>query len=305
MDDKTHKPRGIVRIYEENGTFFGRIETSFNPEELTARCRKCSGDRKDAPVIGLVIMRGLTKRGGEYSGGEILDPETGWTYRCRFTLSGEGEKLFVRGYLGMSLLGRTQTWFRTGSIAEAPLPGTKSISAASVAGKNQPEENQAMKRTVLPRLLFAIIICGIAAAPIFAQAPPPPPPPPSFGPQELEQMVASIALYPDPLLAQVLTASNFFYNEIPDADGWARAHSYLSGDALARAINEDQLPWDPSVIALLPFPTVLDQLAGNMAWTEDLGNGVLANRASVMDAFRINASAHTATVTCAATRNTG
>ncbi len=142
VDDKTHKPRGIVRIYEENGTFFGRIETSFNPEELTARCRKCSGDRKDAPVIGLVIMRGLTKRGGEYSGGEILDPETGWTYRCRFTLSGEGEKLFVRGYLGMSLLGRTQTWFRTGSIAEAPLPGTKSISAASVAGKNQPEENQ-------------------------------------------------------------------------------------------------------------------------------------------------------------------
>ena len=66
--------------------FFGRIETSFNPEELTARCDKCSGQRKDAPVIGLVILSGITKHGSEYAGGEILDPETGSIYRCRFTL---------------------------------------------------------------------------------------------------------------------------------------------------------------------------------------------------------------------------
>jgi uncharacterized protein (DUF2147 family) len=112
VDDKTNKPRGIIRIYEENGAFFGRIESSFNPEELTARCEKCTGDRKNAPIIGLVVLRGVTRRGSEYVGGEILDPETGWTYRCRFTLSGEGEKLFVRGYLGVSLLGRTQTWTR-------------------------------------------------------------------------------------------------------------------------------------------------------------------------------------------------
>ena len=63
-------------------------------------------------MIGLVIMRGITKQGSEYRGGEILDPESGWTYRCRFTISMEGEKLFVRGYLGVAALGRTQTWVR-------------------------------------------------------------------------------------------------------------------------------------------------------------------------------------------------
>jgi hypothetical protein len=109
--------------------------------------------------------------------------------------------------------------------------------------------------------------------------------PPYYAPQQLEQMVAPIALYPDPLLAQVLTASTFS-NQIPDACGWARAHSYLNGDALARAINEDNLPWDPSVIALLPVPSVLDYLAGNILWTEDLGNAVLSDRAAVMDAIQ-------------------
>ncbi len=124
MDDKTHQPRGIVRIYEENNQFFGKIETSFDPEEMTAHCEKCTGDRKDAPLIGLVIMRGVTKRGSEYGGGEILDPETGWVYRCRFVLSGQGSKLLVRGYLGVSMLGRTQTWVRVAasSIEKSLLP---------------------------------------------------------------------------------------------------------------------------------------------------------------------------------------
>jgi hypothetical protein len=110
-------------------------------------------------------------------------------------------------------------------------------------------------------------------------------PPPQYAPQQLDELVAPIALYPDPLLAQVLTASTFG-NQIPDADGWARAHSYLTGDALARAINEDNLPWDPSVLALLPFPSVLDRMAGDMGWTQELGNAVLADRAGVMDAIQ-------------------
>lgn len=142
VDDHTHKPRGVVRIYEENGMFFGRIEAGFDPEERVARCDKCTGESKDAPIVGLVIMRGIVKRGGEYSGGEILDPETGSTYRCRFTLSGEGEKLFLRGYLGVSLFGRTQTWFRTNTLtADAgpeTLPATKALSTASLAKGRQP-----------------------------------------------------------------------------------------------------------------------------------------------------------------------
>jgi uncharacterized protein (DUF2147 family) len=120
FDDHTHQPRGIIRIFEENGTLSGKIETSFKPEELSERCDKCSGDRKDAPIIGLTIMRGMKKAGstkdaGEYDGGEILDPETGSVYRCKMTLSSDGEKLAVRGFLGVSLLGRTQTWVRAGS----------------------------------------------------------------------------------------------------------------------------------------------------------------------------------------------
>lgn len=134
IDDHTHKPRGIVRIFEKDGVYFGRIETSFDPEERVAHCDKCTGDRKGAPIVGLVIMRGVTRRGGEYQGGEILDPDTGSIYRCRFTLSSEGDKLFLRGYLGVSLLGRTQTWLRTeGEAAELP-PVTKGIATASLAG---------------------------------------------------------------------------------------------------------------------------------------------------------------------------
>jgi len=111
------------------------------------------------------------------------------------------------------------------------------------------------------------------------------PPAPTYSPQELDELVAPYALYADPLLAQVLTASTFS-NEIPDADGWARSHAYLTGDALARAIAEDNLPWDPSVIALLPTPSVLDIMAGDMGRTQELGNAVLANRAAVMDSIQ-------------------
>jgi hypothetical protein len=148
-----------------------------------------------------------------------------------------------------------------------------------------------MKR-FLALLSLTTFVC-ISSVPVWGQAPPPYPPQgypppgaaPSYAPQELDGLVAPYALYPDPLLAQVLTASTFS-NEIPDADGWARAHAYLTGDALARAINEDNLPWDPSVIALLPTPSVLDVMAGDMGRTQELGNAVLADRAGVMDAIQ-------------------
>ena len=121
--------------------------------------------------------------------------------------------------------------------------------------------------------------------PYYGQQPAYGPQPPYFPPQQLDALVGRIALYPDPLLAQALTASTF-YNQIPDAAGWARAHAYLTGDALARAIRDDALPWDPSVLALLPFPAVLDIMAGDMGWTQQLGNAVLANRIAVMDAVQ-------------------
>jgi len=106
-----------------------------------------------------------------------------------------------------------------------------------------------------------------------------------MAPQQLDQLVQRIALYPDPLLAQVLTASTFWY-QIADAATWANQHSYLHGDVLAQAIQADNLPWDPSVLALLPFPSVLDMMARDPQWTGALGNAVLNQRPDVMDAVQ-------------------
>jgi hypothetical protein len=94
-----------------------------------------------------------------------------------------------------------------------------------------------------------------------------------------------VALYPDPLLAQILAAATYPAS-IADAANWADQHHYLTGPALAAAIQADQPPWDPSVQALLPFPSVLDMMASDMGWTTDLGNAFLANQQSVMDAVQ-------------------
>lgn len=108
---------------------------------------------------------------------------------------------------------------------------------------------------------------------------------PYFGPEQLDRLVSRIALYPDPLLAQVLAAATY-PNDIPDAARWADEHHYLRGEELAEAINQDRLPWDPSVQALLPFPNVLDMMASDMGWTADLGNAFLAQHQDVMEAVQ-------------------
>lgn len=104
-------------------------------------------------------------------------------------------------------------------------------------------------------------------------------------PGRLDNLVSRIALYPDPLLAQVLTASTY-YDQIPDAAAWADQHSYLQSDQLADAIQADNLPWDPSVQALLPFPSVLDSMERDPSWTQALGDAVLNARPDVMDAVQ-------------------
>jgi len=123
---------------------------------------------------------------------------------------------------------------------------------------------------------FALTL-GFSTA-LFAQ-------PPMLPPPELDNLVNRIALYPDPLLAQVLAAATF-PNDIPDAARWADEHHYLTGDALAAAISGDRLPWDPSVQALLPFPNVLDMMARDMGWTQRLGDAFLAQQQDVMDAVQ-------------------
>lgn len=131
--------------------------------------------------------------------------------------------------------------------------------------------------------LLAVAVCLLTAAPLLAQEDQGPPP--AYPPGELDQMVSRIALYPDPLLAQILAAATF-PDQIPDAASWSDQHHYLSGDALAQAIQADQLPWDPSVQALLPFPSVLDMMARDMNWTSAIGNAFLAQQQDVMDAVQ-------------------
>ena len=125
--------------------------------------------------------------------------------------------------------------------------------------------------------LFMLLGTGLPPVPASAQV--------LLTPGQLDQLVSRVALYPDPLLAQVLTASTYS-NQIPDAAQWADQHSYLTGDHLAGAITEDSLPWDPSVQALLPFPSVLDMMAVNIFWTRQLGDAVLSQRPDVMDAVQ-------------------
>lgn len=127
-------------------------------------------------------------------------------------------------------------------------------------------------------LTGAILTTGAAAAQDYA-------PGPLLAPQQLDTLVGGIALYPDPLLAQVLAAATFT-DQIPDAAQWASDHRFLRGDALADAIEGAQLPWDPSVQALLPFPDLLDMMARDMGWTSALGTAVLMQRPDVMDAVQ-------------------
>jgi uncharacterized protein (DUF2147 family) len=114
IDDKTGKERSFVRITENNGVFEGKVEKIYDqpgddPQHL---CKECEGERKDKPIIGMTILWGLKKDGQQYAGGEILDPKNGSVYRAKMKLLDGGKKLEVRGFIGVSLFGRSQTWVR-------------------------------------------------------------------------------------------------------------------------------------------------------------------------------------------------
>lgn len=112
VDDKTGQPRGIVRVYEEHGALFGKIEATLKPSEAKENCNLCTDERKGRPIIGLVVLRWLRKEGDEYGGGDILDPDTGRVYRCKLRVLDQGKRLLVRGYLVVPMLGRSQIWIR-------------------------------------------------------------------------------------------------------------------------------------------------------------------------------------------------
>lgn len=110
--DSSGRPLGLIRIFESNGLYYGRIEPGAADDDRSARCTRCGGDRHDQPIIGLVLLRHLRQQNGEYVGGDILDPDTGHVYDCTLRLTDGGRQLIMRGFLGISLLGRSQTWRR-------------------------------------------------------------------------------------------------------------------------------------------------------------------------------------------------
>ena len=111
VDDETGKPKSVVEIYKQDGKIYGKVVEIVDPAKRDATCTECPGDAKGKPIMGLVILKDLKKDGKEYNGGTIMDPNNGKVYKSYIELDG-ANKLKVRGYIGFSLLGRTQSWTR-------------------------------------------------------------------------------------------------------------------------------------------------------------------------------------------------
>lgn len=111
IDDETGAAKSVVEIYETNGKIYGKVIQILEKGKEDKLCEECKGDKKNKPIKGMVIIDGLSKNDDEWDGGKILDPKTGKEYKCVISLENEN-KLKVRGYVGFSLLGRTQYWSR-------------------------------------------------------------------------------------------------------------------------------------------------------------------------------------------------
>jgi uncharacterized protein (DUF2147 family) len=113
IDDATHQARAAIQIVEKDHTLSGTLIDLRNPADRDKICTKCEGDQKDRPLLGIKILSGLRKTGeNEWSDGTILDPANGKIYDAKIKVSDGGNEMTVRGFLGFSLIGRTQTWIR-------------------------------------------------------------------------------------------------------------------------------------------------------------------------------------------------
>lgn len=112
IDDATGKQKGLVQITEAGGVYSGKVLKTFRADKPNPICEKCDGDLKNKPVIGMTFLWDLKKDGEEFEGGKILDPENGKVYKAKMKLIEGGKKLEVRGFIGFSLIGRSQVWVR-------------------------------------------------------------------------------------------------------------------------------------------------------------------------------------------------
>ncbi|MEG3192277.1 DUF2147 domain-containing protein [Lysobacter sp. D1-1-M9] len=114
IDDETGRPKSVVEIYRAgDGSLAGRVNEVLQSEQgPDPVCDQCPGERRDQPVEGMEILWGISRNGEVWDGGKILDPASGKIYSVRLKPIEAGSKLEVRGFIGFSLLGRTQTWVR-------------------------------------------------------------------------------------------------------------------------------------------------------------------------------------------------
>jgi len=114
IDDSTGKPKALVQITTDaNGELSGKVVKGLGENDMPdRRCSACTDERKDQLIKGMTIIKAMKRDGDKWDGGNILDPENGKVYKCRMMLEEAGQKLVVRGYIGVSLLGRSQTWVR-------------------------------------------------------------------------------------------------------------------------------------------------------------------------------------------------
>ena len=111
-DETTNDVDSVIEVYEKNGKAYAKIIELKNKNRQNAVCEKCSGKRKNQPILGMNILSDLKKDGDEWKDGKIVDPKNGKEYNCYIELE-NNNKLKIRGYIGFSLLGRTVYWYRS------------------------------------------------------------------------------------------------------------------------------------------------------------------------------------------------